>query len=112
MCCNTHHYFLQTLKNFLFGEAFCLTIHYSGFLPSFPLYVFWVGFCKTTRIYFGWGAVLFLQEEVRGCALSPAPKLLDQTGSSVSQAPGRLLSSDGTTKQLLLFTMGQVGNYS
>lgn len=96
-------------KTFYLEKHSVLLFTIVDFCPHFLcMYSGWVFARQRESILVG-DTVLFLQEEMRGCALSPAPKLLDQTGSSVSQAPGRLRSSDGTTKQLLLFTMGQVG---
>lgn len=102
MCCNTHYCFLQTFKNLLFWEEFCLSIHHSGFLPSFPC--IYSGWCLHDEEDLFWLETLFPSERRKwelGLCLQLQSCWTDQTGSSVSQAPGSLPSSDGATKQLL-----------
>lgn len=113
MYCNTHYCFLQALTSFILGRIL------SQYLPQqiFALisFVFILGgVCKTMGIYFGCGHCSFPRggSESTVLCLQLRSCQTDQTGSSVSQAPGRLLSSDGTTKQLLLFTIGQMEKYS
>lgn len=63
-------------------------------------------FARQRESIFVGDTVLFLEEEVRGYALSPAPKLLDRSGRDPCQPGSRKASlSDGTTKQWLPFTM-------